>query len=196
MAALVAVVLVLDLLWGLIEDSTGSIAYGLIDEPAHLATCAIVLLAALSLSGARLPPRFVGAALISSVAIDLDHLPGYLGTHLLTGSMPRPYTHSLLLVVVLVAVGALTKRRDRRQIWLGIAFGVGAHLLRDLATGPGVPFFWPATGMVATIPYPAFVGSLLLAALVVAFNPGFERRNRARPGTGSAAVNTIARPTR
>jgi membrane-bound metal-dependent hydrolase YbcI (DUF457 family) len=162
-AALVAAVLTLDLLWSLIEGSTGVITYGLIDEPAHLATCAIVLLAALSLTGTRLPSRFVAAALISSVAIDLDHLPGYLGTHLLTGSMPRPYTHSLLFVAVLVAVGALAKRDDRRQIWLGIAFGVGAHLLRDLATGPGVAFLWPFVVAPIKAPYALYAGTLIAA---------------------------------
>jgi membrane-bound metal-dependent hydrolase YbcI (DUF457 family) len=164
-AALVAAVLTLDLLWALIEGSTGSIAYGIIDEPAHLATCAIALAVVVVLTGVRLPPRFLGAALVSSVAIDLDHLPGYLGTHLLTGSMPRPYTHSLLLVAVLVAAGALSKRKDRRQIWLGIAFGVAAHLLRDLATGPGVAFLWPLVVAPIKIPYVLYAGALLAAMI-------------------------------
>ncbi len=163
--ALLAVVLVLDLLWGLIEGSTGSIAYGLIDEPAHLATCAIALFAALALGGRALPPRFVAAALISSVAIDLDHLPGYLGSHLLTGSMPRPYTHSLLLVAVLVGVGASVRRPGLRQIWLGLAFGVAAHLLRDLATGPGVAFLWPLVVAPIKIPYVLYAGTLLAALI-------------------------------
>ncbi len=165
MAVLVTVVLALDLLWALAEGSTGSIAYGLIDEPAHLATCAIALLAVLALTGARLPPRFLLAALVSSVAIDLDHIPGYLGTHLLTGSMPRPYTHSLLLVVVLAAVGVLTKRKDLRPIWLGVAFGVATHLTRDLATGPGVAFLWPFVVVPIKIPYALYAGSLLAAMI-------------------------------
>jgi membrane-bound metal-dependent hydrolase YbcI (DUF457 family) len=163
--ALVAAVLVLDLLWSLIEGSTGAIGYGLIDEPAHLATCVVALLAVLALSGAKPPLRFVGAALVSSVAIDLDHVPGYLGSHLLTGSMPRPYTHSLLLVAVLVTVAVMARRADRRQIWLGIAFGVGAHLLRDLATGPGVAFLWPFVVAPIKIPYVLYAG-MLLAAMI------------------------------
>ncbi len=163
--ALLAVVLVLDLLWSLIEGSTGSIAYGLIDEPAHLATCAIALFALLALAGRALPPRFLGAALISSVAIDLDHLPGYLGSHLLTGSMPRPYTHSLLLVGVLVAVGLLVRRPSLRQVWLGVAFGVSAHLLRDLATGPGVAFLWPLVIAPIKIPYVLYAGTLVAAMI-------------------------------
>lgn len=165
MTALLAVVLVLDLLWSLIEGSTGSIAYGLIDEPAHLSTCAIALFAVLALGGRALPPRFVVAALISSVAIDLDHLPGYLGSHLLTGSMPRPYTHSLLLVGALVAVAALARRRDLRQVLLGVAFGVSAHLLRDLATGPGVAFLWPLVVAPIKVPYVLYAATLLAAMI-------------------------------
>jgi membrane-bound metal-dependent hydrolase YbcI (DUF457 family) len=163
--ALVAAVLVLDLLWSLIEGSTGAIAYGLMDEPAHLATCVVLLLALLALSGAKPPLRFLAAALVSSVAIDLDHIPGYLGSHLLTGSMPRPYTHSLLLVVVLVATAALVRRPDRRQVWLGVAFGVGAHLLRDLATGPGVAFLWPFVIAPIKIPYALYAATLVAAMI-------------------------------
>ncbi len=163
--ALVATVLVLDLLWSLIEGSTGAIAYGLIDEPAHLATCVVALLAMLALTATKLPRRFVVAALVSSVAIDLDHLPGYLGSHLLMGSMPRPYTHSLLLVVVLVVTATLVRRRDQRQIWLGIAFGVAAHLLRDLATGPGVAFLWPLVIAPIKIPYALYAGTLVAAMI-------------------------------
>jgi membrane-bound metal-dependent hydrolase YbcI (DUF457 family) len=163
--ALVAFVVVSDLLWSLIEGSTGALAYGLIDEPAHLATCAVMLIAALALTGKRMPPRFVAAALVSSVAIDLDHILGYLGSHLLMGSMPRPYTHSLLLVAVFVTVGALSRRRDLRQIWLGIACGVAAHLLRDLATGPGVAFLWPLVIAPIRIPYALYAGTLVVAMI-------------------------------
>ena len=134
--ALVGAVLGLDLLWGLVMGSTGSPAYGLIDAPAHLATCAVALLAAAAVGGSRLSRRFVAAALLASVAIDFDHIPAYLGTHALTGNLPRPYTHSLLLVIALLAIGSATRRRDLRLLTLGVAFGVSAHLLRDLATGP------------------------------------------------------------
>lgn len=155
----------LDLLWGLIEGSTGTIAYALIDEPAHLMTCALVLIALLALTGASLPWRFVAAALTASMAIDLDHIPGYLGSHLLTGSMPRPYTHSLLLVGVLAALGAAAKRRHLRQVLFGVAFGVAAHLLRDLATGPGVAFLWPAVIAPIKIPYVLYVGALAMTMI-------------------------------
>jgi len=48
---------------------------------------------------------------------------------------------------------------------LGLAFGISAHLLRDLATGPGVPLFWPLSGAAVELPYVAFVAALLAAAL-------------------------------
>lgn len=163
-AAFVAAVLLLDFLWSQIEGSTGTIAYALIDEPAHLMTCALALLAIYA-SGRQLPWRFVVAALCASVAIDLDHVPDYLGSHLLTGSMPRPYTHSLLFVVILVALAVAVKRRDRKQILFGVAFGVAAHLARDLATGPGVAFLWPAVIAPIKLPYALYAGGLLTAMI-------------------------------
>jgi len=183
-AALVGAVVGLDLLWSLLEGSTGALAYGFVDEPAHLATCAVALLAVAALSGSRPPSRFVVAALIASIAIDLDHIPGYFGSHVLSGPMPRPGTHGLLLVAALLAAGAATKRRDVRLVSLGLAFGVSAHLLRDLATGPGVPLAWPVSSGVASIPYAAFASALLLAVVLVAI----PRRAPLPAGVGLTAV--------
>lgn len=142
----------LDLLWSLSVGSNGSLAYGLVDEPAHLATCAVMLLALAALRGRPPSGRFVTAALLASMAIDVDHIPGYLGSHALAGSLPRPYTHSVLLVVLSLAVGLVWRSRDVRQVSLGIAFGISTHLLRDLATGPGVPLLWPASSEVIRLP--------------------------------------------
>ena len=171
-------ILVLDLLWSLIEGSTGALAYGLVDEPAHLATCIVALLAIAAVAGTRPSIGFVGAALIASVAIDFDHLPGYLGSHFMTGSLARPYTHSLLTVAVLLALGIALKQRDRRQVALGVAFGVSAHLLRDLATGPGVSLLWPFSGIAVTIPYAVYAGALVWASAVVGIT---ARRASAAP---------------
>ena len=53
-------------------------------------------------------------ALISSVAIDLDHIPGRLSVGWLTAGTPRPYTHSLLTIaVVLVSAWVLRRRREQ-----------------------------------------------------------------------------------
>jgi inner membrane protein len=179
--ALVAAVFVADLFWGLIADSTGSLAYALIDEPAHLATCGVALLVLIA-AGAPLSRRFVVAALLASTAIDLDHLPGYLGSHLLmASSMPRPYSHSVSTVVLLVALG-LWLRGDRREIAFGLAFGVAAHLCRDLATGPGVPLLWPLSAAAVTVPYAVYAAVLLIAGAAVAVSArrGPRRRPRRR----------------
>src|SRR4051812_9660816 len=75
---------------------------GLLDEPAHVATAALALLVLAQL--VRLPTRFYVAALIASAAIDLDHIPVYLGVpHIAVARGGRPFTHSLATVgVVLV----------------------------------------------------------------------------------------------
>lgn len=185
-AALAGAVVALDLVWGLFVGSTGHLAYGLVDEPAHLATCAIALLALASLTTIHPPRRFVVAALIASVAIDVDHAPGILGSHALAGSLPRPYPHSLVFVSALIVVGCLSRRRDVSQISLGLALGVSAHLLRDLATGPGVPLLWPFGDGVSTMPYAVFAG--LLGAGVLASLRGESRMRPRLAGAVAVAV--------
>jgi inner membrane protein len=180
-AALVVGVFVVDLFWGLVANSTGSLAYALVDEPAHLATCAVALLALVA-AGAPVSRRFAVAALLASTAIDVDHLPGYLGSHLLmASSMPRPYSHSALTVVLLAALG-LWLRGDRREIAFGLAFGVAAHLCRDLATGPGVPLLWPLSAAAVTVPYAVYAAVLLIAGagVIVSAPRGSRRRPRRR----------------
>lgn len=181
--ALAVAVVSLDLLWDLLEGSTGSIAYALVDEPAHLATCAIALLAAVALGGSPVPARFAVAALVASVAIDIDHVPGIFGWDVLAGPLPRPYPHSLFLVTALVGLGCLSRRREVRLISLGLAFGASAHLLRDLATGPGVPLAWPLSSGVASVPYAAFAGMLAAAAAALVA----PRAARLVPRVGVAA---------
>src|SRR4051812_29623302 len=111
-------VVALDLLWGSLAGSTGSLAYGLVDEPAHLATCALAVLVVATATGVRPPGRLVLAALIASVAIDLDHVPGYLGSHLVGGDLPRPGTHGLLLVLALLGLSAALRAGPGRQMSL------------------------------------------------------------------------------
>ena len=190
---LVGLVFGLDLLWAASGISNGSLAFGLVDEPAHLATCAIALLALSALLGRPLPPAFVLAALLGSVAIDLDHLPSYLGWDGLTGEAPRPYTHSLIPVFALLGLCFLAPRRYRPPM-LGLAFGLSAHLLRDLATGPGVPLAVPFTAAAAGVPYLLY--ALLLAALAAAALVASTRTRRPRTGlarqAGAAAALLVA----
>lgn len=196
---LVAAVLGLDLLWALLAGSTGTFAFGLVDEPAHLATCAIALLVAAAVLGRRLPAPFVVVALFASVAIDLDHLPGYLGWDGLTAGVPRPYTHGLAPVAALLAFGFLLPRRYK-PVMFGLAFGVSAHLLRDVATGPGVAMLWPLDDVVS-VPYALFAALLAVVAAVAAVKAR-PRALRARPGIalpfvllGLLAVPALAAPS-
>jgi inner membrane protein len=187
---LAGLVFALDLLWSLTEVSTGSLAYGLVAEPAHLATCAIALLAVVQVRASQLPARFVTAALIASIAIDFDHIPRYLGSHFLAGNLPRPYPHSVLLMAALVTLGLASGRRGVREVSFGGAFGVSAHLFRDLATGPGVPLVWPVSSGVIALPYAVFAAALALAVLMTAV----ARRSAPAPGPSGVAAVVAATP--
>lgn len=133
---------------------------GALDEPAHLLT-AVLLLGALS---RWLTGRVARWALVGSVALDLDHVPLYLGWESIAAPGDRPVTHSLTTVVLLLA--ATTTVPALRAAVLGLALGVGIHLVRDLATGPGVPLGWPLSDQSLTVPYQLYVLVLMAAALV------------------------------
>lgn len=111
---------------------------GPLDETAHLLTTLIVLTAI----GVLVFDRFLLSALIASVVIDLDHLPRLLGSDWFTAGTPRPYTHSLLTIaIVLMAAG---RWRRHRAIALGVAVGLSIHFWRDTAEpGSGVALLWP-----------------------------------------------------
>lgn len=165
--ALAAFVLAIDLAWELSVGATGTIAYAAVDLPAHLAVCALGLVALMAASASwAASRRFLLAALIASVAIDLDHLPLYFGDHLLTGTLPRPYTHSAVLwIVALAAIGLVWRRREMSLLLLGIGFGIATHLFRDLATGPGVPLAWPLSERIVSIPYAVFAVAIAAVPL-------------------------------
>jgi inner membrane protein len=126
---------------------------GPLDEVAHLATAALGLLVLACFADA--PRRFYVAALIASVAIDLDHIPLYLG--LLGRQDQRPVTHSLATVIVL-AIAALASRRHR-AVLAGAAAGLVLHFARDIAEGaPGVRMLWPLQETSWTTSYWWFLG--------------------------------------
>ncbi len=137
---------------------------GLLDEPAHVATAALGLLAVAPV--VWMPRGFVVAALVASVAIDLDHAPLYLGARwVAVGMHGRPFTHSLTTVVVLT-VGAWVLRSHRFAL-AGAAVGVVLHLARDVMEGPpGVSLLWPVDDHAWMTGPAAWVG-LVLALLVV-----------------------------
>jgi inner membrane protein len=144
------------------QKSGGSVfPGGPLDETAHLLTALLLLQA--------VPPRhrakIIIPALIGSVAIDLDHIPQYLGYDFLTVGTPRPYTHSLMTPLLLLAL-ALAVRRHR-AVFLGLALGVLLHFFRDLAegNGSGVALLWPFSDHAFSYPHSTY---LALMACVVA----------------------------
>ena len=127
---------------------------GLLDEPAHLATGALGLLVVACFID--VPRRFYVAAMIASVAIDIDHIPLYLG--LLGNEDQRPVTHSLATVIV-VAGAAVVWRRHRAML-AGIVTGLLIHFARDIAEGPGVRMLWPLQDTAWTASYRWFLGMI------------------------------------
>jgi inner membrane protein len=130
---------------------------GPVDEVAHLSTAALGLLVLARFIDA--PRRFYVAALIASVAIDVDHIPLYLG--LLGNQAQRPVTHSLSTVAVFV-VGAAASRRYR-AVLAGAATGLVLHFARDIAEGyPGVRVFWPLQDSSWMVGYRWFLGMIVV----------------------------------
>ncbi len=131
---------------------------GPLDWSAHLAT-AVVLLANAPIA---LRARVVVGALLASVVIDLDHVPGYLGWDGLAQGLPRPFPHSLATPLLVLGGAALLERRHR-PVALGVALGLLAHLFRDLSTGDGVALLWPLSGAAVRVPF--WLEAAALAAL-------------------------------
>ena len=107
---------------------------GLVDEPAHLATAALVR---------RDLPFLVGAVLP-----DLDHIPYALAPVHPKAGDPRPRSHTLALSAVVAAVSPAA------------AAGTVAHYARDLADGSGVPLLWPLSDRRFRVPYPLYAAAL------------------------------------
>ncbi|RFU22371.1 hypothetical protein [Geodermatophilus marinus] len=100
------------------------VVVGVLDEPAHLLTAWLLLTALLPERHRDLFPW----ALLAAVLIDLDHVPLYLWGVGAVTEFGRPVTHSLSLVVVLLAL-SWTGRRLRTPLG-GLALGVLVHLAR------------------------------------------------------------------
>jgi inner membrane protein len=135
----------------------------LLDESAHAAT-ALLLLHAFHPRTSRQAALAVGLA---AILIDADHIPlDFFGWQFLTLGTARPITHCLLSVAACLALARGLPGRHR-HIAIAVAFGLAAHLSRDMATG-GVPLLWPLTSAASRYPYPAYVAILTVAASVVA----------------------------
>jgi inner membrane protein len=130
---------------------------GPVDEVAHLCAAALGLLVLARFIDA--PRRFYAAALIASVAVDLDHIPLYLG--LLGNEGQRPVTHSLFTVAVFAATAAASRRH--RAVLAGVAAGLVLHFARDIPEGyPGVLVFWPFQDTSWMVSYWWFLGMIIV----------------------------------
>jgi inner membrane protein len=146
---------------------------------AHLATAALGVLALFDPAGLRRHGRLVVAALVASVLIDVDHIPLYSGLPHISAE-GRPYSHSLITVALLLALSRAWQRQD--VVLRGAALGVVLHLLRDAATGPGLPMVtWHGPADVR-MPYVWYAAALLvLAAIATKRRLRGERRAASDP---------------
>jgi inner membrane protein len=143
---------------------------GFLDEPGHLLTAWIVLLA--------VRPRWdrVGRwALIGAVAIDVDHIPLVLWGVPVSAEGGRPISHSLLTVLVVAGIAVAAARW--RAAAGGLALGLLLHFVRDVATSTGLPLFWPALDTNVLLPYWAYLLALSAATALAVVR-------LALPGTG------------
>jgi hypothetical protein len=108
-----------------------------IDEPCAVATALVVLGAVTRLRGAPPDPKFGSSLLVWLVLIDIDHLPLEFGSLMLTEGTPKPYTHSLWVVVVLIVATIVARYWSQRAktfasaatvfILAGATWGISAH---------------------------------------------------------------------
>jgi inner membrane protein len=158
---------------------------GPLDEVAHLGTAVIILWAL----GPRVcRPALWPVVLVATVAVDVDHIPDRLGAPWLTAGTPRPYTHSLLtILLVLLLASALRRHRD---VLLAVALGLSIHFFRDLAEpGHGVSLLWPVSDRAASLPHAAY-GGVIIGCLLVGV--GRVRQRVLSPSRRRALVQPTA----
>jgi inner membrane protein len=145
----------------------GTLRLGLHDEPAHLSTSVLVLLALVGPRRMLEQPVATATSCASSMLIDIDHVPLYItipGLPDVAVDNGRPFTHSLSTIA---ALGALAGAwRYRRAPLAAAAGGVGLHFVRDIATGHGLPVWWPFEHKNRKLPY-AWYARLLLGLAAV-----------------------------
>jgi inner membrane protein len=135
---------------------------GVTDEVAHGATAALGLLCLYSDSALRRQMHVITAALVASILIDLDHVLLYAGVPHVAAE-GRPYSHSAVTVGLLLVLSWAWPRR--RMVLCGAALGVTLHLMRDIATGPGLPI-WSSQGSVdLRLPYWWYLATLAVFAV-------------------------------
>lgn len=161
-----------------------------LDETAHFLTTLLVFWA---LAGKR-AERYLWPALVASVAIDLDHVPQYLGYRGLTAGTPRPYSHSLLTILVVLVLAEIWRRR--RDMFVGVAIGLAVHFWRDTAEPhSGVALLWPLSKHSFSTPhglYLALMGGVIVVAWVRSASRWRDMRSPRRRGGAPALATTVS----
>ena len=138
------------------------ILIAVVDHPAHLATAALIAL--------NLPPRSRGwhaGFMAGALLPDADHVPLALAKEKPGLMDSRPGTHAAAATVPLFVLG----RAFGSDVISGAAWGALAHLVRDIAGGPGVPLWNPVRRHDVRVPYPLYAAAVLALALT-AVRPG------------------------
>jgi inner membrane protein len=152
---------------------------GVLDEIAHVLTTAVLLLACRRTRYDRVRVS-LGAALAGTVLIDADHIPLQLfGDSSLTQGTPRPYSHSVSSVLLLLLLARVVRDERARGLLTGCAAGIGLHLVRDVGTAP-VALAWPFWWGGVQVPYAAYLLVLVAAGLACTIRgTGLSRRGYA-----------------
>ncbi len=148
--------------------------FGLIDWCGHVSTAGLVLLALIGWRWLGAHRVFTLAALIGSVAIDLDHIPLYSGVRSVAVDGGRPFTHSLVSVSILALIWLVSGRRW--TVFGGLAVGVLLHFVRDIATGNGVSLLWPLINRAILVPYWIYAAVLIGLTLTAVIRVLLGRR--------------------
>jgi membrane-bound metal-dependent hydrolase YbcI (DUF457 family) len=162
---------------------------GLADWAAHEGAV-IITLAALP----GVTRTFAAGALAGGVLIDLDHLPQYAGSDVITAGTPRPYPHSLLTLGALLTATRRSSAGRAPRFLAGASLGLATHFLRDMATpdGSGVSLLWPATSRPVRMSYAAYTGVLALL-----FAVGWRRTATiTRPSVPATVPSAVITPSR
>ena len=131
---------------------------GVLDEVAHAATAGILLAPWLP----EAPREWSAGAFVGAVLLDIDHIPGEFGRRWLARAGERPYSHTALFALGVLALGQVADVR-RQRCMRGVAAGIATHLFRDLATG-GWLLTWPLRRRSNRIPYWTYATVLAIAA--------------------------------
>ncbi|MDX6210775.1 MAG: inner membrane protein [Frankiales bacterium] len=173
------------------QEGMPLVEVGARDEPAHVATSLLVLLAALGPRRMARHRTAVATACASSVLIDVDHLPLYVDFPVnIRVDGGRPFTHSFSTAAALglLAVGV----RYRRRELAAASAGVLLHFVRDIATGPGLPLWWPWEQRGRRVPYAYYSRLLVVLAAIgsVRMHRWAGRHQAAGQATRSAKATT------